>query len=113
MTTITTENILTMDFDEMRKTLFSLLRTHDRSTFIDRTLFVELLGEYAALYQYYSELYTFLIGKVRHFGELRDTFRKMQAMDKRDCLEQVLKATKFEYESLSRKVTLLSGEGQE
>jgi hypothetical protein len=110
---ITTDNILDLDFDEMRRTLFSLIRTHSDSLVLDRDLYVQLLGEYAALYQYYSELYTFLIGKVRDYAEARAPFRKQKAMDKRDCLEQVLKCAKFEYESLSRKVTILSGEGQE
>jgi len=113
MEEITTENVLEVDFDEMRKTLFALIRTHSNSLVLDRDLYVQLLGEYAALYQYFSELYTFLIGKVRDFAEAKAPFRKQKAMDKRDCLEQVLKCAKFEYESLSRKVTILSGEGQE
>lgn len=107
---ITTDNILTVSFDDMRRALFGMIRTHDKSPMLDRALYVELLGEYAAIYQYFSELYTFMIGQVRRFMELRDTFRKSQAMDKRDCLEHALKAVKFEYDALSRKVTILSGE---
>lgn len=113
MEPITVNNVLAADFDHMRTYLFSLIRTHDKSLVLDRALYVELLGQYAALYQYVSELYAFMIGKVRHYGELRDTFRKMGAMDKRDCLEQVLKVVKFEYDSLSRKVTVLESEDQE
>ena len=36
---------------------------------------------------------------------------KIKAMDRRDCLEQVLKVIKFEYDGLSRKTTVLSLEG--
>jgi len=113
MEPITTENVLRADYDEMSKYLFTLIRNHDKSLIIDRTLYVELMGEYSALYQYISEIYTFLIGKVRHFGELKDPFRKMQAMDKRDCLEQVLKCIKFQYDSLSRKATIITGDSDD
>lgn len=110
---ITTGNVLAVDFDEMRTTLFSLIKTHEGSNVIDRDRYVELMGRYPALYQYFSELYTFLIGKVRDYSELKDPFRKAKAMDKRDCLEQLLKVVKFQYDALSRKVTVLSGEGDE
>lgn len=110
MDTVTTVNISILSFDDVRTYLFSLLRSHEKSLFIDRTLYVELLGEYAAIYQYASELYVFMIGKVRQYAELKESFKKMQAMDKRDCIEQFLKAIKFQYESLSRKVSILSME---
>lgn len=110
---ITTSNVLAADFDEMRTTLFSLVRTHEGSNVMDRQLYVDLMGRYAALYQYFSELYTYLIGKVRDYAELKDPFRKAKAMDRRDCLEQLLKVVKFQYDSLSRKVTVMSGEDAE
>lgn len=113
MVYITTDNVLDLDFDEVRKTLFGLVPRHDADVALDRGRFVELLGTYASLYQYFSELYTFLIGEVRKSKELKNAWKTARVMDKRDCLEQLLSATKFEYEALSRKVTILSMEGNE
>jgi hypothetical protein len=110
---VTTDNVLDLDFDEVRRTLFGLVPKHDADVVLDRDLFVGLLGTYASLYQYFSELYTFLIGEVRKSKELKNAWRTARVMDKRDCLEQLLSATKFEYEALSRKVTVLDLEGRE
>ena len=109
-TDLTVQNIQDIDIEYASHYLFSLLRRHDKNTLLDRELFVELLGEYAALYQYASEMYAYMIGRVRTYQELKDNFRKMKAMDKRDMMECYLKAVKFEYDSLSRKVTVISQE---
>lgn len=111
MQAVTTDNILDMDFDEMRAFCFGLIKGHEDKIVMDVEFMVTRLGEYPALFQYFSELYTFMVGKVREAQELRDTFRKMRYMDKRDCLEQVLKTIKFQYDALSRKVTVLDVEG--
>lgn len=115
MNSLTAENITTCGFDEMREFVFALVKPHDTSVALDRELFVRLLGEYASVYQYLSELYTFMIGRVREAGELgkENAFRKAKLMDKRDCLEWALKACKFQYDSLSRKVTILCMEDSE
>lgn len=113
MEPVTTENVMSMDFGDMVKFCFSLVRGHEDRLTLEPEVFVSRLGEYAALYQYFSELYAFMIGKVREASELSDAWRKARAMDKRDCLEQVLKAIKFNYDALSRKTTILSMEERE
>jgi hypothetical protein len=110
---ITTENVLDVDFDAMRKELYGLVRSHDASLALDRQLYTSLLGEYPALYQYFSEVYTFLIGEVRKLKELHDPWRAARAMDKRDCLKELLTVVKFQYDGLSRKVTVLDMEGED
>jgi len=110
MEPITVENIVSSSFEDVRTFCFSLIKSHDDNITLDKELFVRRLGEYSALYTYYAELYTLLIGKVREASELHDNFKKQRLMDKRDSLEYCLKACKFAYDSLSRKVTLLVDE---
>ena len=110
MEAVTTRNIMSMSFDDVREFCFTAIKGHEDKVQLDPQLFVTRLGEYASLYQYFAEIYAFLIGQVRKYAELRDSFRKQQAMDKRDCLDLVLKTVKFQYESLSRKVTIFQEE---
>lgn len=110
---VTVDNVLSMSFDDVRSFCFSLVKGHESVVALDREFMVMRLGEYASLYQYFSELYTFMVGKVREAAEARNTLRKMQWMDKRDCLEHVLKVVKFQYDALSRKVTVLDVEARE
>ena len=104
---VTVKNILAMDFEEMREFCFASIQGHENKIQMDPQLFVTRLGEYASLYQYFAELYSFLIGKVRQYAESRNTMGKLNAICKRDCLELVLKSVKLQYDSLSRKVTVL------
>jgi len=100
-----------LSLDEVRVSLFGLIERHDGSVVLDPQLYVRLLGEYAALYQYMSEVYVYLIARVRAYTEARNTVKKIAAQDRRDCLEHILKVIKFQYDSLSRKVTVMSEEG--
>ena len=111
--TVTTENVMTLEFDEVRKFCFDLVKGHEDAVELDVKLFVAKLGEYAAQYQYFAELFTFLVGEVRKKTELKDSFGKMNAMDRRDCVEWVLKVVKMHYDSLSRKATVLAMEDRE
>lgn len=108
---LTTENVMDLSLDEIRVMCFSSIPTHEKSLTIDPQEYTRLLGLYPALYQYYSEIYTHLISCTRAFTEAKNVVGKIKAMDRRDCLEQVLKVIKFEYDGLSRKTTILSMEG--
>lgn len=100
-----------LSLDEIRKICFSLVPTHEDKLFLDRDEYVALLGRYPAIYQYLSEIYVYLIARVRAYSEAKNSLKKMQAMDRRDCLEQILKVVKFQYDGLSRKTTVLAMEG--
>lgn len=107
MIDINIENILDVTFDELRKYCFELYEVHVDYTSMDIDKFVYLLGYYPAIYNYISELYVFMINKVREQSATKGS--KLGAYrDKRDMLERVTKSIKFQYESLSRKVTLLT-----
>lgn len=100
-----------LSLDEIRDICFGSIPTHDKSLTIDTEKYVQLLGQYPALYQYFSEIYVYLIARTRAFSEARNVAGKIRAMDRRDCLEQILKVIKFEYDGLSRKTTVLTLEG--
>lgn len=105
---ITVNNVLDLDYMEVSNTLYKMIEHHVDYASMNTEKFVFLLGYYASIFQYFSELYTFLIGKVRDMMEIKDNFRLAKYRDKRDLLEQLLKATKLQYESLSRKITVLT-----
>ncbi len=107
---VSCENVMTLDLDTVRMSLFGMIEKHDKSLVLDTELYIRLLGEYAGLYQYVSEIYVYLIARTRAFTEARNTVKKIQAQDRRDCLEHILKVIKFNYDSLSRKVTVMSEE---
>jgi len=108
---LTTDNVMDLTLDQIRKICFGTIPTHEKSLTIDPQTYVTLLGQYPALYQYYSEIYVYLIARTRAYAEAKNVVGKIKAMDRRDCLEQVLKVIKFEYDGLSRKTTVLSLEG--
>ena len=109
---LTPKNVAEVNFEEMSEYCYSLIKQHVDYRSMDKEQFVHLLGYYPAMYQFLSELYTTMIGKVRTATELKQTFLKQQYMDKRDVLEQVLKVCKFQYDSLSRKITIFTSEGE-
>ncbi len=108
MTEITIDNVLLVTFDELHKHCFDMVEVHVDYLSIDADKFTYLLGYYPAIYNYISELFTFMIGQVRIQAQLGDKFKTSSYRDKRDLLEQVLKSLKFQYESLSRKITILT-----
>ena len=107
---VTCENVLDLELDDVRTRLFSIIEKHDGSIILDTDLYVRLLGEYAGIYQYISEIYVYLIARTRAFTEAKNIVKKIRAQDRRDCLEHILKVIKFNYDSLSRKITILSEE---
>lgn len=109
--TLTTKNVMELSLDEIRDICFGSIPTHEKSLVVDSERYAQLLGQYPALYQYFSEIYVYLIARTRAFSEAHNITDKIKAMDRRDCLEQVLKVIKFEYDGLSRKTTVLTLEG--
>lgn len=107
---VTCENVMSLDLDEVRTRLFGMIEKHDKSVIFDTELYIRLLGEYASIYQYMSEIYVYLIARTRAFAEAKNTLKKIQAQDRRDCLEHILKVVKMNYDSLSRKITVMSEE---
>jgi len=98
--------------DEIRIALFSVLEPHAELIYLNNAEYVRLIGEYASLYQYASELYVHCISLVRSYSEQKELHLKAQAMDRRDMVEQYLKAIKFQYDALSRKVTVITNEAE-
>ena len=107
---LNTSNVLDLSLDEIRDICFRSIPTHEKAVSLDPDKYVTLLGLYPALYQYFSEIYVYLIARTRAFSEAKNQLGKIKAMDRRDCLEQILKTIKFEYDGLSRKTTILSME---
>jgi hypothetical protein len=105
---LTTKNIDEVSLEDMRSHIFGMIELHVDLTEIDRDKFGYLLGYYPAMYNYVAELFTHQIARVRDFTEIGDKFRAGRARDRRDILEEALKSIKLQYESLSRKITLLS-----
>lgn len=108
MNDITIDNVLEIPYEDLHKYVFGLVEVHVDYLSIDQDKFTYLLGYYPAIYNYLSELYAFLINQVRVQMELNDKFTVARYRDKRDMLEQALKSVKFQYDSLSRKITLLA-----
>lgn len=109
---LSTDNVMSLSLDEIRKICFELVPTHEQSVIFDQQEYLALLGQYPAVYQYLSEIYVYLIARVRAFSEAKNSLKKIQAMDRRDCLEQILKVVKFQYDGLSRKTTVFSMESE-
>jgi hypothetical protein len=108
MNDITIDNILQVSYEDLHRYIFALVEVHVDYLSIDSDKFAYLLGYYSAIYNYLSELYAFMINQVRVQMELNDKFTVARYRDKRDMLEQALKSVKFQYDSLSRKITLLA-----
>lgn len=105
---ITVNNIIEMPYSYINKTFYKMIHLHVDMISMDNDKFVYLLGYYAALYQYFSELYTFCIGKMRQFLEADQKSKVSNARDKRDMMECLMKSVKLQYDSLSRKITVLT-----
>lgn len=99
-----------IDTEYLREYCFQMVELHVDYVSMDVEKFTYLLGYYAAIYNYFSELYTFLIGRVRAYKEAGNTFKASRTRDKKDILEQVQKSTKLQYDSLSRKITVMDVE---
>ncbi len=106
MEEITIDNILTLDFDVIRKMLFEKVRTHEHLISGDEE-YMELLGYYPAMYSYMSELFVHLLNQVRMAPS---TEAKGRLRVRRDMLEQLLKNIRLQYDSLSRKITVMRDE---
>ncbi len=111
MNDVTTLNILEVDIEDLREYSFAMIQLHVDYLSLDKDKFLYLLGYYPAIYNHFAELYTFLIGKVRDATDRKDHSSASKYRDKRDILEMALKSTKLQYESISRKITILTSEG--
>ena len=106
--TISIKNIMDVESEVMRSEVFKMIEVHVDLMDLDMEKYTYLLGYYPAIYNYLSEMYTFMITKVREKMELNDRYETALARDKRDILDQALKSLKLQYDSLSRKITLLT-----
>ena len=108
MTEITIHNIEEANTEELRKQIFGMIDLHVDYLSLEKDKFVYLLGYYPAIYNYVSELYTYLIGRVRTLTDAGNKFKAARIRDKRDIMEEALKSIKLQYESISRKITILA-----
>jgi hypothetical protein len=106
------ENIMRKSLDDIRQSLFGLLENHQSLVELHNAEYVRLVGVYAAQYQYGSELYVHCISLVRKYKRDKNTTLSNEAIDRRDMLEQYLKAVKMNYDALSRKVTIFTEESR-
>jgi hypothetical protein len=104
---------MSMDLDDIRMSLFSIIEPHSNIVTLDQGNYVRLMGEYAAIYQYVSEIYCHCLSRTRYFANRKEVESKVKAQDRRDMCEQVLKVIKFNYDALSRKITTLTMEDAE
>ncbi len=107
---ITTLNIEKVELEELRKYCFSMIELHVDYVSLDVPKFTYLLGYYPAIYNHFAELYTFLLGRVRAYTDAGNRFTANRMRDKKDILDEVLKSVKLQYESVSRKITILAEE---
>ena len=107
---ITPDSVADTATEDIRRYAYGLIEVHVDYTSLDRERFTYLLGYYPAIYSHLSELYTVLISAVREAVELGDRFTAARRRDRRDVLEEALKALKLQYDSLSRKITLFQSE---
>ena len=101
---ITIDTVLVMDFDYVRQILYSYVSLHADIAPSDKDSIIELMGYYPSIYNWISELYVFMINRVRRDPKNKDY------LSRRDMLEQVLKDIRFQYDSLSRKITVMRDE---
>lgn len=110
MNEITVKNVEAVGLEELRKYCFSMIELHVDFVSLEVEKFTYLLGYYPAIYNHFAELYTFLLGRVRALSDAGAKFEASRMRDKRDILEEALKSVKLQYESISRKITILSVE---
>ena len=103
---ITVDNIMKIPYDYINRSFYKMVHIHIDMTTMDDEKFVYMLGYYPAIYNYFSELYTFCIGQLRKNQKLDDKMRINEARDKRDLMENLMKDVKLQYDSLSRKITV-------
>ena len=106
---INVSNIEVLDFDTIRKTLFDMVKTH-KDLLYDKDIYIELLGYYPAIYSYMSELYVYMLNRVRLAPDKKALG---QYRVRRDMLEQLLKDIRLQYDSLSRKITVIRDESDQ
>ena len=103
---INIDNIKTLDFNTIRKELFDMVKTH-KDLLYDEGIYIELLGYYPAIYSYISELYVHMMNQVR-LAPNKEALGAYRV--RRDMLEQLLKNIRLQYDTLSRKITVIKNE---
>ena len=103
---ITIDNIVKIPYSYANRTFYQMIYLHVDMMSMNDEKFAYLLGYYSALYTYFSELYTFCIGKFRDFQRVDNKGMINEMRDKRDMMENLMKCAKLQYDSLSRKITV-------
>lgn len=106
---ITIDNIIEVPYSYANRSFYGMIELHVNMLSMDTDKFVYLLGYYAAIYTYFSELYTFCIGELRKQLKADNKSKASEARDKRDMMENLMKCAKLHYDSLSRKITVFQG----
>ena len=101
------DTLMLLDYDYMVEQVYSRIKLHMDVSPQDTGGIYELMGYYPAIYHWLSGMYVHMINQVRK--DSKDSYKKSI----RDMLEQALKDCKFQYDTLSRKVTVLRGEGDQ
>lgn len=99
---LTYQQVLDGPYIDTVVTIYNAIPSHHVVDLLDDDI-MDLLGYYPALYATLSQHYSLLLGSYSR-GKYNKLFNLKQAY------EQALKVVKFEYESLSRKITVVKGE---
>ena len=97
----TFSDITSMEYIDVIKYIMSTIPKHDSELSYDEM--VDLLG-------YYSALYTTLSEHMLLFSYLKDAKKKNESYHLYKAYDQILKDIKFLYDSLSRKITVMSND---
>ena len=101
---VNVDTLLILDYGYIVDQIFVRIKLHRDIDPADTAAIYELMGYYPAIYHWLSGMYVYMIDVARK--DARDTYKKSL----RDMLEQALRSCKFQYDALSRKVTVLRGE---
>jgi len=105
---LTFETILYMDGKQVLDIIESLIPRHAGIQISSRSDVDLLISVYPVLYQKVSILYMHLVHHVRALTKDGSKDLLAIARDHRDCFEQLLKVIKLQYDSLSRRITVIN-----
>lgn len=95
-----------LNTDEMIYVLESVIPVHVDLVITNHDEVDELLAIYPYIYQKLIKIYAYFIHKVREGKQKKlGVIHVNTMMGYRDCLEQIIKAVKLQYDSLSRRIT--------
>lgn len=105
---LTFETVLYMDGKQALEIIDSLIPRHAGLQISSRSEVDLLISIYPVLYQKVSMLYMHLVHHVRALTKDGSKDLLAIARDHRDCFEQLLKVIKLQYDSLSRRITVIN-----